>query len=102
MQSSGQASFPIIENGLLFKVEHMHTGSHANLLLLDKQNEHFCCILQGQTEKTQFKIGFSRNTTFFMLLVGHLKFFLQLYDTSREYKAYVNKLRHNQGVQGRL
>ena len=54
MQSSGQASFPIIENGLLFKVEHMHTGSHVNLLLLDKQNEHFCCILQGQTQRTKF------------------------------------------------
>ena len=36
MQSSGQASFPIIEKGLLlFKVEHMHTGSHVNLLLLE-------------------------------------------------------------------
>jgi hypothetical protein len=81
----------------------MHTGSHVNLLLLEiKQNVHFCSILQGQTQKTQFKIGYLRNTTLFMLLVGCLEFFLQLYDTSREYKAYVNKRLHNQGIHGRL
>ena len=54
------------------------------IIIGDKQNEHFCSVLQGQTQKTQFKIGYLRNTTLFMLLVGRLEFFFFNYMTLLE------------------